>query len=153
MYSTKPVPPATHYSSFFKDSPYFCSLLTTHHSQLHLPFLHQLSHHTRIFHQLSLYDCFGPDSASRTGMQAFTAGGAGGGADVFRGGLGQVVAQAGLQVVLGQRAGAAAIAGERAAKNSCSCSLIRSQGGLPMTTSKPELANGEWRIGAANGEW
>ena len=33
--------------------------------------------------------------------------------------------------------GAAAISGDRVAKNSCSCNLIRSQGGFPSTTSNP----------------
>ena len=50
--------------------------------------------------------------------------------------------------------GAAATSGARAAKNSCSCSLIRSHGGLPNTTSKPPAAiisgnsSGQWKASA-----
>ena len=47
--------------------------------------------------------------------------------------------------------GAAAISGSRLAKNSCSCSLTRSHGGLPTTQSNPPSAmtsantSGQWR--------
>ena len=43
---------------------------------MHLPLLHQLRHHPRILNQLSLNNRFGPDGTGRTGMQAFTTGGA-----------------------------------------------------------------------------
>ena len=43
-----------------------------------------------------------------------------------------------------------AIRGSRAAKNSCSCNLMRSQGGLLKTTSNPPAANAS---GNSSGQW